>query len=105
VKRARLELEQIARRYCTTAKVDSFSGATAKHFAPFGSRFLRIAIDQMRKEPQLYEQLCGALLCAGYPEDAIPFVHFRIESQETVIATMEAVGQKKPKCPSSLTLW
>jgi hypothetical protein len=38
----------------------------------------------LRREPQLYQQLSGALLRVGYPADAVPFAHFRIESQETV---------------------
>jgi hypothetical protein len=38
----------------------------------------------MRGESQLYQQLSGVLLHVGYPADAVPFVHFRIESQETV---------------------
>ena|SRR5947209_4050237 len=84
VRRARHEIEEVARRYCPTAKVASFSGATPKRFS------FRIAVptdqvrDQMRNEPELYQQFCSALRRAGYPEDAVPFVHFRIESQETV---------------------
>ena len=84
VRRARRELAQIAFGYCATAKVDCFSGATPEHSS------FRISVstdqirDQMRKEPELYQQLCSALLRSGYPEDAVPFVHFRIESQETV---------------------
>lgn len=72
VRRARKELEQIARRYCTTAKVGCFSGATARLFS------FRIAVptdrnrDQMRKEPQLYQEMCGALLRALYSEEAVP---------------------------------
>lgn len=38
----------------------------------------------MRGEPQLYQRLTGVLLRVGYPADAVPFVPFRIESQETV---------------------
>jgi len=84
LRRAGQEIEEVARRYCPTAKVVSFSGAT-----PARSSF-RIAVatdgvrDRMRNGPELYQQFCGALLRAGYPEDAVPFVHFRIESQETV---------------------
>jgi len=84
VRRARREIEAIACQYCAAAKADSFRGATPKHFS------FRIAVptdrerDQMRGEPQLYQQLSGALLRVGYPADAVPLVHFRIESQETV---------------------
>jgi hypothetical protein len=84
LRRARHEIQAVARQYCVTAKADSFRGATSKHFS------FRIAVptdrerDQMRGEPHLYQQLSGALLRVGYPADAVPFVHFRIESQETV---------------------
>jgi hypothetical protein len=84
VRRARLEIEAIARQYCPTAKADSFRCATPKHFS------FRIAVrtdrerDHMNGEPRLFQQLTGALLRVGYPADAFPFVHFRIESQETV---------------------
>jgi hypothetical protein len=40
--------------------------------------------DRMRAEPNLHQQLCNALVQAGYPSDAVPNVHFRFESQETV---------------------
>jgi hypothetical protein len=53
--------------------------------------------DQMRSEPRLYQQLTDALLRIGYPADAVPFVHFRIESQETVSATTTAVGVNRAK--------
>ena len=55
-----------------------------KHFS------FRVAVrtdrerDHMNGEPHLFQQLTGALLRVGYPADACPFVHFRIESQETV---------------------
>ena len=84
VGRARREIQAVARQYCATARADSFRGATPKQFS------FRIVFptdrerDHLRREPQLYQQLSGALLRVGYPADAVPFVHFRIESQETV---------------------
>lgn len=84
VRRTRREIEAIARQHCPTAKVDAFRGATPKHCS------FRVAVvtdrerDHMRGESQLYQQLTGALQRVGYPADAVPFVRFRIESQETV---------------------
>ena len=84
VRRARREIEAIARQYCAAARADSFRGATPKHLA------FRIAVstdnerDHLRGQRNLYQQFCEALAHAGYPSDAIPSVRFRIESQETV---------------------
>jgi len=98
VRRARRELEAIARQYCASAKADSFRGATPKHFS------FRIAVltdrerDRMRGEPRLYQQLSGALLRVVYPADAVPFVHFRISPRRLLTATTAAVGLKRAKC-------
>ena len=82
IRRARLELERIARQYCPSAKVSGIKAG--KHLT------FRIATktdaerDQIRVQPNLYRYLCSALAQAGYPPNAIPSIHFRIESQETV---------------------
>ena len=84
VRRAKREIEAIARHHCPNAEVSSRRGATAKHLS------FRIAVntdkerDCMRAEPNLYQQFCNALVRVGYPSEAAPGVRFRIESQETV---------------------
>jgi hypothetical protein len=40
--------------------------------------------DVLRQAPETYQQFCNALRMAGYPQDGVSRVHFRIESQETV---------------------
>ena len=40
--------------------------------------------DQLRRDAGLPQELRDALLRAGYLPDAVPMVHFLIESQETV---------------------
>ena len=87
IRRARKRIREVARQRCSTAKVFSHQGATK-----IDPRYLNFLIttdtdrerDLMRNDSQIYEQFCNALLNAGYPRQAIPSVHFSIESQETV---------------------
>jgi len=40
--------------------------------------------DRLRSDQTLHQQLCDSMLLVGYSSDAVPLVHFVIESQETV---------------------
>jgi hypothetical protein len=87
IRRARKIIREVARQRCSNAKVFSHQGATK-----IDPRYLNFLIttdtdgerDLMRNDSQIYEQFCNALLNAGYPQQAIPSVHFSIESQEKV---------------------
>jgi hypothetical protein len=99
VRRARREIERIARHHCPTAKAFSRQGATPRHLS------FRIVTttdkerDRMRAEPNLHQQFCNALVHAGYPSDAVPSVHFRIESQETVDRDYGGSWQEEGEMP------
>ena len=99
VRRARREIQAIARRHCPNAEVSSRRGATLKHLS------FRIAVntdkerDCMRAEPNLYQQFCDALILVGYPTEATPHVHFRIESQETVDRDYGGSWQEESEMP------
>jgi hypothetical protein len=99
VRRARHEIEGISRHYCPTAQVSSRRGATPSHLS------FRIAVgtdkerDRMRGEPNLYQQLCSALVRVGYPPEAVSAVHFRIESQETVDRDYGGSWQEESEMP------
>jgi hypothetical protein len=93
------EIQAIARRRCPNAEVSSRRGATLKHLS------FRIAVnadkerDCMRGEPNLYQQFCDALIRVGYPSEAAPHVHFRIESQETVDRDYGGSWQEESEMP------
>jgi hypothetical protein len=53
----------------------------------------------MRAEPNLYQQFCDALILVGYPTEATPHVHFRIESQETVDRDYGGSWQEESEMP------
>lgn len=99
VRRARREIEGIARHYCPTAKVFSRRGAAPRHLS------FRIATatdkerNSMRAEPGLHQQLCNVLVQVGYPSDAVPGVHFRVESQETVDRDCGGSWQEEREMP------
>ena len=99
VRRARREIEAIARHHCPNAQVSSRKGATLKHLS------FRVAVntdkerDCMRAEPNLYHQFCEALIRAGYPSEAAPGVRFRIESQETVDRDYGGSWQEESEMP------
>ncbi len=87
IRRARREVMKVARQRVPNAGTFSIQGATAT-----SPRYVNFWIttatdmerDLLRQAPDTYQQFCDALLRAGYPQDAVPGVHFRIESQETV---------------------
>ena len=53
----------------------------------------------MRAEPNLYQQLCNALVKVGYPSDAAAGVRFRVESQETVDRDYGGSWQEESEMP------
>ncbi len=87
IRRARRKVREVARRRNPNVDVSSSQGATA-----ISPRYLAFCIrtdtdkerDLLCEDPEIYQQFRDALLRAGYPQDAIPFVHFGIQSQETV---------------------
>jgi len=87
VRRARTEIRRVISGRCPGAEVFSIHGATN-----VDPRHLSFSIrtgtdqerDQLSADPLVYKELCGALHRARYPAAAIPFVHFVIQSQETV---------------------
>jgi hypothetical protein len=70
MRRARREIEGVARQNCPNAKVSSRRGATPNHLS------FRIAVntdkerDCMREKPTLHQQLCNVLVRVGYPSEA-----------------------------------
>lgn len=87
IRRARREIREVARKRIPGADVFSHQGATAINPA-----YLAFCVttttdkerDLLSHDTEIYREFCDALKRAGYPEDAIPRVHFGIESQETV---------------------
>jgi hypothetical protein len=87
VLRAKREMKSIVRRLYPEALVLSRQGATAispKHLAFCILTNTDNERDLLRRDPETYHQLRDALLRSGYPHDAIPLVHFGIQSRETV---------------------
>jgi hypothetical protein len=78
---------RIVRQRCPQAQVFKKEGATW-----IDPALLAIYIatktdnerDRLRLDHSLIEELRSALLAVGYPASSVPFVHFFIESQETV---------------------
>jgi hypothetical protein len=60
------------------------TGQRTRHLAIFITTRTGEESSKLRDDPSLYKQLCDAMLRAGYPPAAVPFVKFRVESQETV---------------------
>lgn len=87
IRRARREVTEVAHRRNSKTRVVSRQGATA-----ISPRYLAFSIltdtdrerDLLRQDSEMYEELRGALEKAGYPQEAIPLVHFGIQSQETI---------------------
>lgn len=52
----------------------------------------------MRDDPGLYKQLSDAMLGAEYPPADVPFIKFRIESQETVDRDYDGSWEELLKC-------
>jgi hypothetical protein len=87
IRRARGEIREIARQRCPNAKVFSQQGATRidpRHVALWITTKTDKERDRLRSDQILYQQLCETMLRVGYPPDAVPLIHFVIESQETV---------------------
>jgi hypothetical protein len=57
--------------------------------------------DLLRQAPDTHQQFCDALLRAGYPQEAVSGVHFRIESQETVDRDYGGSWDEATEMPSS----
>jgi len=87
IRRAKQQIKKLARERCPNANVFSKQGSASIEHQPLAI-FITTATDEessrLRDDPSLYNQLCDAMRQAGYPAPAIPFVKFRIESQETV---------------------
>ncbi len=87
IRRAKRAIRNVARQRVPNAGTFSVHGATAINPENVGF-WITTSTDNerdlLRQAPETYEQFCDALMRAGYPQDAVPRVHFRIESQETV---------------------
>jgi hypothetical protein len=77
----------VARQRVPNAGTFSLQGATA--IDPGNVDFwITTATDKERdllcQDPDIYKEFGNAILRAGFPQDAVSRVHFRIQSQETV---------------------
>jgi len=87
IRRAKRGISAVIKQRNLNAEVFVSQGATA-----INPRYLSFGIrtrtdkerDALRQDPEIYKEFCDLLLTVGYPQAAIPFVHFGIESQETV---------------------
>ncbi len=87
IHRAKRQIKEFAQHRCPGADVLSKTGAIhidPRHLAIWITTKTDEERDSLRRDLSLYQQLCNALLRAGYPADAVPLIHFSIESQETV---------------------
>jgi hypothetical protein len=98
-RRARHEIEAMARHYCASAKVSYRRGAIPWHLSFLIATSTDKERDALRSEPNLYQQFCDGLDHAGFPADAIPSVGFRIESQETVERDYGGNWQEESEMP------
>jgi hypothetical protein len=82
--RAKQKIKRLARERYPNANVFSERAADPRSLAIFIATATDAESSAMRNDSGLYKQLSDTLLQTGYPPAAIPFIKFRIESQETV---------------------
>jgi len=83
-RRAKREIELIARHYCPAAKVFKWRGGPGGQLSFCIETTTDKQRDRILEEPSVYQQFSDALLISGFPSDVVPSTHFRIESRETL---------------------
>jgi hypothetical protein len=81
IHRAKQQIKKLARERCPNPNIFSERAADPRHLAIF-SATADAEASKMSDDRGLSKELSDTMLQAGYPA-AVPFVKFRIESQET----------------------
>jgi hypothetical protein len=83
-RKTRRAIELVVRSYWPAAKVFKLRGRPVRQPVFCIETATDQQRDRMIQESNLYGRFCDAARDAGFPQDVIPTIHFRVESRETL---------------------